>query len=383
MIRPFTAYAQVRGDARRSISGTVHIEMGAIVFQETGSPRATGPGSSVPISIRMPFDRLRIRQAGAKEDTLLFEHEDHFGTTIWSTDPELRKQLAGQGHRALETQFAEVNRRDRRRRSLLIVLVVAILVFLGGLLSLRAYVLGPFLDRLPPEIERSAGNSLFAVIAAQGDIIEDPLLHDALLPITEPLIQSADNSRYHFQFHILDDKSINAFALPGGNVVLHRGLLVHAEDPEEIAGVVAHEIAHVVRQHSLRALLDHIGTVGLIRMVFGDATGLVAVLSEGGTKLLAHRFSREQEREADRLGLQILHEAGIDPRGLVAFLERIEQLESARSIDRIEFLRTHPSTHERITEAREVIASQAPVVYPGLAVDLDTIRTRLEARTAE
>ena len=347
MIQGFPAYAQTPQDHRRSISGTVRVQAGAVVFleiAETGNPPpSSGERSGDRVEIRLPIDKLRVRLAGTKEETLVLEHPSVPEATLWSDSPQFRRHLQSLAQPELSQQFEQLRFRSRRRIGVLVGLLVVLGALIGGALVLRAYVRGPFLERIPGEWEQSIGHASFDMLISPEELVDDPEVHALLEPITQPLVQAAGTPRYDFRFHILKNESINAFALPGGTIVLHTGLLLEAERPEEIAGVVAHEIAHVVRQHSLRSLVDRLGTLGMLQILFGDATGLLALVTDGGAELLMQKYSRSQETEADRLGIHYLGTAGIDPRGLVEFLSRVEALEASNPMARMEILNTHPS----------------------------------------
>ena len=169
------------------------------------------------------------------------------------------------------------------------------------------------------------------------------------------------------------DPVLNAFAVPGGKVVLHSGLILAAESPEEIAGVLAHEIAHVTRQHSMRQLVSTLGLYLLAQAFLGDMQGLMAVLLDNGSYLLTLKFSRDHESDADEVGLGYMRAAGIDPQGMVEMFRKlqaaheemneemsgeIEEATGAEDLSMPDFLSTHPDTGERI-EAMQKLLEQS------------------------
>ena len=188
----------------------------------------------------------------------------------------------------------------------------------------------------------------------QGDgFLEGSELEDLLARLTEPLLAVVPQHDYRFHFHIAEDECINAFALPGGPVVIHSGLVLRADAAEEVVGVLAHEIAHVTRRHTLRQVVSTLGLFTLVQALFGDLTGVAAVLTEGGAELLTLGFSRDFEREADDEGWRYLVAAGIDPRGMIGFFEKLRQEKEQRdglggAPAYLGFLSTHPTTPERI-----------------------------------
>jgi predicted Zn-dependent protease len=153
---------------------------------------------------------------------------------------------------------------------------------------------------------------------------------------------------------------LNAFAMPGGNVVIHSGLLMAADSPEEVAGVLGHEIAHVTQRHSIRSIISSAGLFLVLQTMVGDVTGIVGVLANNSAFLLDRKFSRDFEREADNHGWDYLLAANIKPEGMIVFFTKMqaeekrmrEKMKEATSIDvdpsSLEILSTHPATDERM-----------------------------------
>ena len=149
---------------------------------------------------------------------------------------------------------------------------------------------------------------------------------------------------------VIDAGFVNAFALPGGYVVFTKGLLTTAETPAEIAGVLAHEIGHVVHDHATQAVYRTTAVSMLVSALIGDVTsGVVGGLAEFA---INGRYSREAEREADRFAFERLDAAGIDGRGLARFFERIARKADSEDHALFRILSTHPPTRERLDHAR-------------------------------
>ena len=146
-----------------------------------------------------------------------------------------------------------------------------------------------------------------------------------VLTDTGLLVAGIGDDRYPLKFHIVEDASLNAFAMPGGNVVLHTGLLLAADSPEEVAGVLAHEIAHVTRRHGIRNIVSSAGLYLVMQMLVGDVSGAVAILTDNSALLLDRKFSRDFEREADEAGWDYLIRSDIEPSGMIRFFERVRQ----------------------------------------------------------
>lgn len=158
-------------------------------------------------------------------------------------------------------------------------------------------------------------------------------------------LPSADQ-RYQFRAVLIDRREPNAFALPGGRIFVFTGLLDRVQRPEELAGVLAHEMAHVTQRHGLRKLIAGTGPYYVLRLFVSDQQEVLSAISAGSQLLVNQYYSRDVEREADTIGWHYLVAANIDPRGLVDFFQLITERENANSMPQM--FRSHPATSERI-----------------------------------
>ncbi len=213
---------------------------------------------------------------------------------------------------------------------------------------------------ISPEQEKQFGESFMRQIRRSGKLVQDPELNDYLQQLGYRLAAASDAPGYGFNFFLVDDPSINAFAGPGGYIGVHTGLLLAARNESELAGVLAHEIAHVTQRHLLRAY------EAAQRMSLPTAAALLAAIligsqdSQAGQAALVGlqaasaqyqiNFTRANEHEADRVGIQTLVRSGIDPRGMPDFFERLHQQSRLYGNRLPEFLSTHPVTTSRIAE---------------------------------
>jgi len=174
-------------------------------------------------------------------------------------------------------------------------------------------------------------------------------------------------TRYRFKVRVLDHKMVNAFAAPGGRVIIMRGLIDKAKSPDEVAGVLAHEIGHVVERHSTEALFRSVGFRLIISALVGNTTSIGSALAEFGTGLASLSYGRANEREADRVGVKLLNDANISGGGLATFFARIASArtkkkskegtkpkgKSGGSLGGIwSYLSTHPPSAERAKRIR-------------------------------
>ncbi len=194
-------------------------------------------------------------------------------------------------------------------------------------------------------------------IAAQMPQI-DGQVHTYVTSIGQRLAAQAGGPRYPYRFSIANYRDINAFALPGGPVWIHRGAIQAATTESQLAGVLAHEVAHIARRHAADQISKGVianGLLGLLGAVLGNSGG--ARTAQTGAQVLAGgymmSFSRDDEREADRAGVEIMRRAGWDPRGMLEFLQMLRQREGRDPSSVEVFLSTHPSTGERVSHLRE------------------------------
>ena len=302
-------------------------------------------------SITFPLKSLHVHAGGHNNEQLFLEHPAFPGWAIVSSDPQLVHDPLLWGRPEFAAHLRKVQK-SRNRVPLPVVLGLALLAFFLGLVLLLVWqkdrIVNLVVDRIPVSWEETLGDQVFQQIAAEGKIVEDSEWEPAVAEITARLLPLVSQSGYNFRFHIMQDTNVNAFAIPGGNVVILTGLLEAADSAEEVAGVVAHEIAHVTERHSLRQMLQSAGLWVIVTALFGDTTGIAAVVTEGSQFLLRQGFSRDFEREADERGWDYLLAAKIDPRGLTAFFEELKEIQGEAGMDSFAFLNTHPATGERI-----------------------------------
>jgi len=215
-------------------------------------------------------------------------------------------------------------------------------------------------DELSPAMERRIGDSIVREMRRRGVIHDDVEITDYLNRFAAMLTDTAPAAGYSFEFFLVRDGTLNAFALPGGYIGVHTGLIVAAQSESELASVLAHEIGHVTQRHLARMLSRErqASVVMLAALVLAalaarsspQAVGGLASLGSTVAQQQMLSFSRDAEREADRVGLDILRQGGFDANGMVAFFGRLQQAGRLYENSAPEYLRTHPITSERIAD---------------------------------
>ena len=161
--------------------------------------------------------------------------------------------------------------------------------------------------------------------------------------------------RYHFRVLVVRDDVVNAMAAPGGFIIVFRGLLDRTDTPEELAGVLAHEVAHVTQRHVTRMIVQHASTGLLVAALTGDVTGVMAYGLQAARTLGSLQYGRLAEEEADREGLRLLLSAGIDPAGMIRFFEKMED-KGGQWPAALKYLSSHPGLPERVARLRALAA---------------------------
>ncbi|MFN7994144.1 MAG: M48 family metallopeptidase [Bryobacteraceae bacterium] len=208
------------------------------------------------------------------------------------------------------------------------------------------------------EKEIGLGKQLAQEVERQAKIVDDPVIAEYVNRVGQNLVRNSD-AKVPFTIKVLDSEEVNAFALPGGFFFVNSGLILKAESESELAGVMAHEIAHVAARHgtrqATRGQLAQIATIPL--MIFsGGWTGYAIYQAASVAIPLGFlTFSRAFEREADFLGLQYLYKAGYDPTSFVDFFEKIQTLEKRKPGTISKVFSTHPMTDDRIKTSQEEI----------------------------
>ena len=233
------------------------------------------------------------------------------------------------------------------------------------------------------EREIGLGKQLAQEVERSSKLIDDPVVTEYVNRVGQNLVRNSD-ARVPFTIKVIDSDEINAFALPGGFFYVNSGLILHAQDESELAGVMAHEISHVTARHgtknATKGELMQLATIPL--MILGPAGWAGYGLYEGlnlAIPVTYLKFSRDAEREADFLGLQYMYKAGYDPNSYVTFFERIQTEEKRRPGTIPKVFSTHPPTPERIENTQKEIARILPAKqeYIVTTSEFDSVKARL------
>ena len=243
---------------------------------------------------------------------------------------------------------------------------------------------------ISPQTERKIGEQAMQEIRLRDPhFLDDPELTDYVNNIGQRIVAATGEGRQDFEFFVIQDKTVNAFAMPGGFVGVHTGLLLAAQTESELAGVLAHEVAHVMQHHIARLIgkQDQMSIPILAAIVAGLlaarsspdlAQAVIAGASAAGIQSQLN-YTREFEREADRIGFLYLQQAGFDVTGMGTFFERLQKTTRLYENNAPGYLRTHPLTTERIADmqnrAQMAVYRQAPD-----SLEFHLVRAKLRAQ---
>jgi len=231
------------------------------------------------------------------------------------------------------------------------------------------------------ESEIKMGKSYAAEIEKSTKFITDPVVTEYVNRVGQNIVKNSD-CKVPFTIKVIDSDEINAMALPGGFFYVNSGLILAADEEAELAGVMAHETAHVCAHHAAREMTRaNYAQIGSIPLIFigGWAGYGIYEAANLAIPMTFLEFSREFEAQADYLGLQYMYRAGYDPQAFVTFFEKIEDLEKHKPGAVARAFSNHPQTPDRITHSQEEIAKILPPrdEYLVTTSEFDEVRTRL------
>jgi beta-barrel assembly-enhancing protease len=231
------------------------------------------------------------------------------------------------------------------------------------------------------ETEIKVGKQYSMQVDNSVKMVQDPVVNEYVNRIGQNLVRNSD-AQVPFTIKVIDSDEVNAFALPGGFFYVNSGLILAADEEAELAGVMAHEIAHVCARHAMRQMTRanwaNIGTLPLIFV--GGGIGYAVYEAAGlGLPLTFMKFQRNFEAEADYLGLQYMYKTGYDPQAFISFFEKIQAKEKKKPGTLAKAFASHPQTPDRIEESQKEIATILPAKtqYIVSTSEFDDVKSRL------
>jgi len=304
-------------------------------------------------TVRWPLVDVRQTLGSHKGEPVRLERGAPFAEAVVVEDQALLVALREAPSRS--RRFDDPRR--RRQRALMtagaavLVIAIATVLYVWGIPAAAAVAS----QWVPVSWEDRLGQSMLPYVAPSSRRCRDAGGEAVLTRLLDRLLASVKPMPYRFRVAVVDVPVVNALALPGGQVVLFRGLIEKTRRPEELAGVMAHEIQHVLLRHSTRIVLEHASTAIALTAIVGDVSGTMAFALDGARSLGAAAYSRRHEAAADAGGLRMLIAARIDPTGMIDFFDALRR--SDATAGPLRFLASHPSSAERAATLRNLAAS--------------------------
>jgi predicted Zn-dependent protease len=235
-------------------------------------------------------------------------------------------------------------------------------------------------EKIPIEWEVTVGHSILKMLPVAQK--PDPEVLKVLQDTVDFLKQSLPGNPYDLKVYILPVEQVNALALPGGPIVIFEGLIDKAESPEELAGVLAHEIQHILLRHSTRGILRNLAKSMLVTLFLGDVNSVMEGIVQLAGQLETLGLSREMEAEADQKGMELILAANIDPHGMIRIFKKLMQedfsqkkLPKGKPVseenDLSSYFSTHPSSQNRLARLEKQMRSHENRIWTPLFPNLD------------
>ena len=332
-----------------------HFYDGRTAQPHTVQVQVTADGLEVIFSDRpseiWAYGNFRQTEGFHSGELVRFEKSDAFGQSLVIDDVQILEVIR---ERDPTSNFH--NPKLRRHRPLIVVLSLVCIVFVGWLLY--GYGMPVFIDVIariaPVTWEKSLGRSVVAYIAPEENRCTDEIYTEVFDEIIARLA-APTNTPYTFRVYVTKHDYVNAFALPGGYMAITTGFLKRVKSADQIAGIIAHEMQHIVQKHGTRAVLHAMATRTLIAAISGGDEGLDFVLDKAALAG-SLRFSRDHESSADIEGMEMVLDAKIDPKGMVEVFEILLEI-TGDLPDDLAYISTHPLTKNRIRSLSPYIDS--------------------------
>lgn len=320
--------------------------------------------SNATLSRSILFENLEIKPGGANNRMIFFLEKGNPNFSIYTDQHSVLKNEILLQIPSLNAQLKKTKKTSKRFvYSILVVVAVMLLLILSVVLS-KDWMVREVAEKVPTSWEKKAGDQLFTLIQSDHKLVEMDSLKTVFLQVAKPLIDQARKKGVEVEVYFSNNHSINAFALPGGKVVIQYGLIENAKSWEEVMGVMGHELAHVTERHHVRSIINSLGIYAVISAMIGDVSAIAGTILSSGGDLASLSNSRKFETEADEQGLEFLMQAHINPQGLIDFFGTLDKEHQKNQMENLSFLSTHPVTKDRIAHLKKIIASKKSVYAP-------------------
>lgn len=293
----------------------------------------------------LPISESNFKLGGEANSFLIISGHD---LTIFIKDISIFDELIvksgskSEEIKKLKEQFITSKKNKKYTPAYILITIVVLIGIVYGSLVATTYAVS---RSFPLSWEKKIGDWAAPQIVGTKKV-NDKDINSSIEQIGKYLQLNSGNTDYNFKFYVVKSDEVNAFALPGGHVIVNTALIEKSDSHEEVAGVIAHELQHVYQRHGVEKIINRMGISFTLMMLLGDVGGVVDMI---GGELISLKFSRDEESEADRLGMELMYKSGINPEGMISFFRKLESINKEMS-DIPDFISTHPNTKQRIND---------------------------------
>jgi predicted Zn-dependent protease len=330
---------------------------------------------------RLTHAEMSLEMGGASGH-MLFLRNGARTVTIFSDDRRFAEAVRGWGGGAARQAIEGFDRQlAARRRQSMILWGVGIAALAGLVLTAPALYRGAVrraVTGLPASVDEKLGMVASESLLRSEVVVSDPLVKDAMDKIMARLEAAAPKSEFKYRVHVVRAPEVNAFALPGGTILVNTALLERAKDPEQVAGVLAHEMAHVTERHTMERLASSLTLVAGVSLLVGDVSGLLALGVQLSETAAVNTYGRAQENDSDRIAVGTLHRAGLKAAPFADFFRMLEAEGKGDLANLVpEWLQTHAENQKRVDAITAEASRLGATPHRPLGLDWPAIQARL------
>jgi Zn-dependent protease with chaperone function len=368
-----TIWGNVFRPGQGAILCRLEVKFDVLVATPKSTEEQTGP-------FKFPLKDKFLSFGGDDGTQVVLKNDDD--QTLYAERVSLEPHLQDRGDSLFRQRISTEKKRVVKSRRLSLAAFFGFFLGCALLIGVGIVVLNWGVDRsvdqIPVSWEESLGE---AVVEAhlEGNELIDPRLVDPVQKIVDRIAAAEPGQPYTLTLHVVENPQINAFAAPGGHIVVFTGLLEETQRPEELAGVLAHEFQHVFQRHGLRGMVHSVKWQALAALVVGDVGTVQQVVLGHAPQFLTLAYGRSLEEEADIEGVELLVAAQIDPQGMADFFKILQKNEQ---IEIPEFISSHPDTENRIHNLEEWIADHPNARIEPIDVDWEALKQALVERNS-
>jgi len=323
---------------------------------------------------------------GGFNDRMVFCRTADRNLTIFCDDKKFPASLTYSSAGILDEQLQEKRQKlksqNRRGNGMVLSFLVGCVVLIVAAYFGIKTAGSAAVKAVPVSVDVKIGKQSYQTMDPGGPEIKNPTVVAAIQEMVDRLAPQAAIPDLKFEVHVIESPELNAFCLPGGVIVVFTGLIEAAEQPEQVAGVLAHEMAHATMRHGLQRISQSLGIAAAANLLLGDVQGILVLGSELFQLASINSYSRGQESEADAEGVRMMHAAAMDPLSMAQFFEIMKQ-EAGQLPAQLQWISTHPDHDARIISIREQVGTLPVQEYRPLEVDWEEIQTLVTTKVAE